>query len=189
MKSIEQIKKEQFKLQKALKFLIDCCLDKNGKQKIPNSKTVVTHSLRMGFDLLWRGYSIDTVIGAILHDVNEDAGVSIAKIKNRFGKKIAKIVKAVSFNRNIPNNKERYSDTYKRIKKAGRIAIIVSVADHLDNADYYKYIKDKQTKQEVYKKWQIFLETVAPKIANEPIFKELKAKIKKLAKSKSRGIN
>lgn len=86
---------------------------------------------------MFRGYDMDIVIGAILHDVEEDAGVSIKEIEKRFGKKVAKIVEAVSCNRNIHEGKERYLDTYKRIIKAGREAILVSVADHIDNADYY----------------------------------------------------
>lgn len=119
---------------------------------------------------------MDIVIGAILHDLEEDAGVSIKEIEKRFGKKIAKIVEAVSCNRNIPERKEMYLDTYKRIIKAGREAILVSVADHIDNADYYKYIKSKLTKKEVYERWQIFFKTVASKISKEPIYQELKNK-------------
>lgn len=180
MKSINQIKKEQFRLQKAVKFLIDCCLDRNGNQKIVNTKPVVAHSLRIGFDLLRRGYDNDLVIAAILHDLNEDAGVPIDEIEKCFGKKVAKIVAAVSCNRNIPDNEERYLDTYKRIKKMGRGAIVVSVADHLDNVDYYKYEKNKLIQKEVYKKWQIFLKKVASKISNEPIYQELKEKMKNL---------
>lgn len=180
MKSLNQIKKEQFRLQKAIRFLTDCCLDNKGNQKIPNPKPVVAHSLRMGFNLLFKGYNMDIVIGAILHDLEEDAGVSIKEIEKRFGKKIAKIVEAVSCNRNIPEGKERYLDTYKRIIKAGREAILVSVADHIDNADYYKYIKSKLTKKEVYEMWQIFFKTVASRISKEPIYQELKNKFNNL---------
>jgi 3-methyladenine DNA glycosylase AlkD len=177
---ITKIKKEQFEIQRAIKFLIDRCLDKEGKQKIPNPKPVVVHSLRMGFDLLKRGYSKDVVIGAILHDLEEGAGVSIKEIEKKFGKKVAKIVEGVSFNPEITNNKERYLDTYKRIVKAGKEAIIVSVADHIDNADYYKHVKSKMTKRKVKEKWQIFLKDVASKIKDEPIYKELKEKMKNL---------
>jgi len=179
MKSIKKIKKEQLEIQRAIKFLIDCCLDKEGRPKIANEKTVM-HSLRMGFNLLKRGYSKDIVIGAILHDVEEDAGVSIKEIEKKFGKKVAKIVEAVSFNPDIANYKERYLDTYRRIAKAGREAVIVSVADHIDNADYYKYIKSEIKKKVIYEKWQIFLKDVASKIKNEPILRELKEKIKNL---------
>jgi GTP pyrophosphokinase len=179
MKSIKKIKNEYFQIQKAIKFLIDCCLDKEGNLKIANEKTVM-HSLRMAFDLLKRGYNKDIVIGAILHDVEEDARVPIKEIKKKFGKKVAKIVEAVSFNPKITNNKERYLNTYKRIVKAGREAIIVSVADHIDNADYYKYVKSKLKKKEVYERWQIFLKDVASKIKDEPIYKELKEKMKNL---------
>ncbi|PJE72766.1 MAG: hypothetical protein COV00_03565 [Candidatus Tagabacteria bacterium CG10_big_fil_rev_8_21_14_0_10_40_13] len=180
MKSINQVKEEQFQIQRATRFLIDCCLNREGNQKIANQKPVVMHSLRIGFDLLKRGYSKDIIIGAILHDVEEDAGVSIKEIEKRFGKKIVKIVEAVSCNRDIPERKERYLDTYKRIIKAGRQAIIVSVADHIDNADYYKYIKSKLTKKEVYEMWRVFFKIVASKISDEPIYQELKTKMKKL---------
>jgi len=180
MKTIDKIKKDQFEIQRAIKFLIDCCLDKEGKQKIPNPKPVVMHFLRMGFDLLKRGYSKDIVIGAILHDVEEDARISVKEIEKKFGKKVAKIVKAVSYNPDITNDKERYLDNYKRIVKTGREAIIVSVADHIDNADYYKYIKSKLAKKEVYEMWQLFFKIVASKISDEPIYQELKEKMKNL---------
>jgi len=180
MKSLNQVKKEQFQIQRAIRFLIDCCLNREGDQKIANPKPVVMHSLRIGFDLLKRGYVKDIVIGAILHNVEEDAGVSIKEIEKRFGKKVAKIVEAVSYDPNIADNKERYLDTYKRIVKAGRDAIIVSVADHIDNADYYKYIKSKLTKKEVYEMWRVFFKIVASKISDESIYQELKTKMKKL---------
>jgi len=180
MKSAKRIQKDYFQIQKAIKFLIDCCLNKKGEQKISNPKPVVMHSLKTGFDLLRRGYDKDIVIGAILHDVEEDAGVSIKEIEKKFGKKVAKIVEAVSFNPEIADKKERYLDTHRRIKKAGRKAIIVSVADHIDNADYYKHVKSKLTKKEVHEKWSSFLKDVAFKIKNEPIYKELKEKMRNL---------
>jgi len=80
-----------------VRFLIDCCLDKEGNQKITNPKPVVAHSLRMGFDLLRQGYDVDIVIGAVLHDVEEDAGVSIKEIEKNFGKKVAKTVEVVEY--------------------------------------------------------------------------------------------
>lgn len=179
MKTISQIKKEYREIQKAIKFLIDCCLDKEGNLKIANDKTVM-HSLRMGFDLLKRGYDKDIVIGAILHDVEEDAGVSIKEIEKRFGKEVAKIVEAVSFNPEIKDQRERDLELYKKITKAGKKAMIVSVADHLDNADYYKFIKSKLTKEYVKEKWKMFLEIVVSKITDEPLVKEFKEKMKNL---------
>jgi (p)ppGpp synthase/HD superfamily hydrolase len=182
MKSINQIKEEQLQLQRAIHFLVVRCLDRYGNQKIANPKPIVIHSLRVGFDLLKRGYSKDIVVSAILHDVSEDAGVSINEIEKKFGKKVAKIVAAVSYDRRWSNQKEKYLDSYRRTKKTGRKAIIVSVADHLDNADYYRYIKDELTKREVYEKWQVFLKMVASEIADEPIYQELKEKLKNLQK-------
>lgn len=180
LKTILQIKKEQFETQRAIRFLIDCCLDEKGRQKISQSKPLVMHSLRVGFDLLKRGYDKDIVIGAILHDVEEDANVSIKEIERRFGKKISKIIEAVSFNSEIKNQKERDLNLYQKIAKAGYEAMIISVADHLDNADYYKYAKSKLTKEYVKEKWQIFLKIVASKISNEPIVEEFKKKMKNL---------
>ncbi len=180
MKSLHQIKKEQFKLQKAIRFLIDCCLDSKGNQKIANPKPVVAHSLRVGFNLLFKGYNMDIVIGAILHDVEEDAEVSIKEIEKKFGKKVAKIVEAVSYNPEILDDKKRDVDTYKRIVNAGRDAIIVSMADHIDNANYYKYAKSDLSRKYLHEKWEIFSDMVALKISEESIYQEFKIKKKKL---------
>jgi (p)ppGpp synthase/HD superfamily hydrolase len=179
MKTISQIKREYSQIQKAIKFLIDKYLDKKGNLKISNQKTVM-HSLRMGFDLIKRGYGRNIVIGAILHDIEEDTGVPIKEIKKKFGKKVAKIVGTVSLNPKIKNRKERDLDLYRKIAKAGREAMIVSVADHLDNADYYKYIKNESVKEYVKQKWVMFLKIVVSKISNEPIAKEFKKKMENL---------
>jgi len=179
MKTISQIKKEYLQIQKAIKFLIDKCLDEKGNLRISNQKTVM-HSLRAGFDLLRRGYDKNIVIGAILHDIKEDAGVSIKEIEEKFGKRVAKIVEAVSFNPAIKNQKERDLKLYRKIARANKQTIIVSVADHLDNADFYKYIKSESTKEYVKEKWKRFLKMVVAKISQEPIAKELKEKIENL---------
>jgi GTP pyrophosphokinase len=179
MKTISQIKREYSQIQKAIKFLIDKCLDKKGNLKISNQKTVI-HSLRMGFDLLKRRYGRNIVIGAILHDIEEDAGVSMKEIEKKFGKKVARIVETVSLNPKIKNREERDLDLYRKIAKAGREAMIVSVADHLDNADYYKYIKNELVKEYVKQKWKMFLKIVVSKISNEPIAKEFKKKMENL---------
>ena len=60
----------------------------------------------MDFDLLRRGYNKNIVIGAILHDVEEDTRISIKEIEKKLGKKVAKIVEAVSFNPEIANSKK-----------------------------------------------------------------------------------
>jgi len=179
-KTIEQIKAEQFKIQKAVKFLTDACLDSKGNQKIANPKPVVIHSLRVGFDLLKRDYNNDVVVTAILHDLIEDAGVPIAEIKRRFGKKVAEIVEAVSWNEKIPNHMERFSDTHHRTKEVGRDAVLVSLADHLDNADYYQYAKSKLTRKMVLKKWKIFFKEVASLISDEPIYQDYKDKLESI---------
>lgn len=177
MKSVNKLKTDQFEVQRAVKFLLDSCLDKKGKQKIINNKPVVTHSLRVAFDLLRRGYDKNIVISAILHDLNEDADVSIKEIEKNFGKKIARIVEAFSYDKKIKNNKKRYFDLYCRTEKAGREVIIISIADHLDNTDYYNFIKkSNKEKKEIYKKWQMFLKEIAIKAEKEPIYKELKKK-------------
>lgn len=176
-KNIKQIKAEQFKIQKAVKYLIDACLNEEGNQKIANPKPVVAHSLRVGFNLLNRGYDNDLVIAGILHDLKEDADVQTADIEKTFGKKVAEIVAAVSWDKEISEHSNKFIDTHKRTKKAGREAIIVSVADHLDNADYYQYSENELAKEKVLEKWKIFLNDVAIIISDDPIYKEYKDKM------------
>lgn len=66
-----------------------------------NTKPVILHSIRVGLKLFDKGYSEDIVLAGILHDIVEDTETSIEDVEIIFGTKIAQIVLATSFNKEI----------------------------------------------------------------------------------------
>lgn len=180
MSGIKEIKRDQFKIQTAIKFSVDSCLDENGQQKIANPKPVVLHSIRVGMFLLDYKYSTEIVIAGILHDLIEDAGISKEKIAEKFGNKIAAMVWALSHDANIADDQLRTKNLHAKIQEAGKDAVIVSIADHIDNFPYLIYTKDDEEREWVRTKWIKFFDEIAPLAKDEPIYQDLKGKIEKI---------
>lgn len=181
MENIKEIKQNHFEIQKAIKFLVDKLLDKNGNQiELHTDKPLVTHSLKVGFILLDNNYDKDLVIAGILHDLNEDAGVPFEEIDQNFGQRIANLVHAVTFDRSIPEGPMRVKDEHDRKKAAGKDAIIISIADHLANFPYLEYAATPELYKEVKNRWFKFLDEVAVLSSDEPIYQELKEKMENI---------
>jgi (p)ppGpp synthase/HD superfamily hydrolase len=178
MKNIETIKAEKHKLAKAVKFLVDKVLDKSGEQKqnIKTDKPLVMHSLEIAFYLKNLGYDNKIVIAAVLHDLLEDTDTKKGDIEDNFGKKIANIVKAVSYDFNVKKD-ANYKDNYDKMINF-KEALIVKAADIKENAGYFKFAPKKEHKQ-LLKKWNYFL-GVADLISNEPVYRDLKNKLIKI---------
>ena len=179
--NIVDIKKQHFEIQKAIRFMVDKFLKTDGTQKeLHTEKPVVIHSLKTGFILFDFGYEKDLVIAGFLHDVMEDAEVTYKEIENNFNKRVADIVQAVSVDRAIIDGVERHKDLYEREITAGRDAIIVAIADHLENMPFLKYAKDKEEYETVKARWFVFLNEVAIKVSDEPICKKYLTEMKKI---------
>ncbi|MFA6228285.1 MAG: HD domain-containing protein [Patescibacteria group bacterium] len=160
-----------FKLEKAVKFLVEE-YGRTGN----NPKPVVLHSLRMAIYLLEAGCSYETAAAAILHDLLEDAGVSLERIKSEFGERIAEIVGAVSFDPKIDDPQKNYQEMFDRAKTCGREALLVKAADLLNNSCYYGLASaDKQ--QSLWGKVEYFLTLTQEEIGNEPVWLDLKKQL------------
>ena len=184
-RSIEEIKKEQAEIAKAIRFLVDTCLDKEGNQKsLRTDKLLVIHSLKVAFKLMEEGYAKEVVIAAILHDLPEDASVEIQIIKEKFGDKVARIVKACSFDESIENKKERYKELFDRVKREGREALIIKAVDILDNSNYFRFVENPTMQKQLLEKWDYFL-NVAKDVSDEPIFQELVNRINLLTQKQN----
>ena len=121
------------KIEKAIKFLV-FQMAKSGH----NPKPVVLHSILVGVMLAELGYAEDVIIAGILHDVVEDSDTSRHDIQKVFGKKIALIVEAVSYNTAIDNPTSRYEEAIKRAIIFGKEALLVMAADFTQNIPYYR---------------------------------------------------
>lgn len=168
---INQIKSDQFEIQKAIKFLADSILDEQGEQiPLKTDKPLLIHCLRVGMILSDFGYNKEILIAGILHDINEDAGVSFNKIEQRFGGEVKKLVYALTYDQSIPEGEERVKNAYERKKTKGKQAVIISIADHLINLPYLKFVKDKDTYNKLLQKHIDFLNDLAKIAADEPIY-------------------
>ncbi|AFK21153.1 hypothetical protein HFX_6026 (plasmid) [Haloferax mediterranei ATCC 33500] len=123
-----------------------------------------------------RGYEKHIVISGLLHDLLEDTDVTSDEIHSKFGKDVANIVEATSFDENIDDYLERHYDIYKRCFGLGRNAVAVKAADILDNSDYYGLGDSEELEKNQIKKVEYFIDKSEPYIGDEDIFQELNDK-------------
>jgi len=165
-------------IEEAIKFLV-FAIHESGK----NPKPVILHSFRVGLHLYNLGYKKEIVIAAILHDVIEDTNVEIEEIESKFGKKIARLVEANSFDESIEDKTERYKENFERCRKLGKDALIVKAADFFDNIDYYHLASTKELAKWLLGKLKYFIENSKSELKNEALYKELVKKYERIAKT------
>ena len=164
-------------MERAIKFLSNS-LETSSR----NPKPVALHSTRVGMHLDELSYSDDIVIAGILHDVIEDTAVRIEEIEDKFGKKVARIVRANSYDNSIVDRNKRYEDTFKRCLKEGRDALVVKAADILDNSFYYSRAPSREMEKDLLERMKLFINLSQPILKNDPIWEELKAQYERIAK-------
>ena len=165
-------------IEEAIKFLV-FAIHESGK----NPKPVILHSVRVGLHLYNLGYDKGIVIAAILHDIIEDTDMKIEEVESKFGKKIAQLVEANSFDENIEDKTERYKENFERCRKAGKDALIVKAADFFDNTDYYHLASTKELAKWLLGKLEYFIENSKDMLKDEVLYKELVKKYKRIAKN------
>lgn len=144
---------EDKEIERAIQYLVHS-FESSGD----NPKPVIIHSTRVGMNLSARDYEKRIVISGLLHDLLEDTDVTSDEIRSRFGKDVANIVEATSFDEDIDDYLERHYDIYKRCFELGRSAIIVKSADILDNSDYYGLGDSEELQKNQIKKMDYFLD-------------------------------
>lgn len=138
-----------------------------------NPKPVVFHSIKMAINLSNLGYGENVVIISILHDLIEDTEVKYVDIKEKFGKKIADTVLALSFDPEVTDRKKRDKKEIDNAIQFGKDAVIVKAADFIDNSNFY-HLTDKKLQQHLIKKYKYFLENSKQIMGNEKIYYLLK---------------
>lgn len=153
-------------MEKAIIMAVDCI-----KKKCTNEKPLILHSIRVGFKLNEFNQPKEVVIAGILHDLVEDTDCTISQIKKKFGQKVAALVSACS----CPyqkNDKDRWLKFLNKIKKAGKRAMFIKLADANDNLPYTELIKDPAYLKRILWKHQMVIEKLKPKMKSSKIFKE-----------------
>ncbi|MBU2416356.1 HD domain-containing protein [Patescibacteria group bacterium] len=165
-------------IEEAIKFLVFAIYE-SGK----NPKPVILHSVRVGLHLYNLGYDKDIIIVAILHDVIEDTDLETKEVETKFGKKIARLVEANSFDENIEDKTARYKENFERCRKAGKDALIVKAADFFDNVDYYHLASTNELAKWLLGKLKYFIDNSKDELKDEALYDELVKKYKRIAKT------
>ncbi|MBP8016916.1 HD domain-containing protein [Candidatus Gracilibacteria bacterium] len=155
-------------IEKSIKFLVKA-VDINSK----NPKPVILHSLRVAFLLNKLGYNDKIFIGVILHDVMEDAEVSVKEIKKEFGEEVSKMVFYNSFNKKIKDKRKRYIDMFNNCKKGGKNSLLIKAADIYDNSFYYGLADNKDSFSFLLEKLKYFIDLSKNELKNEKLYKIL----------------
>jgi (p)ppGpp synthase/HD superfamily hydrolase len=105
----------------------------------------IIHPVHVSVILLRHGFSMESAIAGLLHDVVEDQGYALTEIEGRFGARIVEIVGALSERKCDAAGVKRPWDVRKRealqrMSEASLEAVAVKCADTLHNA--HSFIQD-----------------------------------------------
>lgn len=117
-------------LDKAVKFAEE--KHKDQFRKTDPSVPYVYHPISVGFILLKAGFDDEVVVAGILHDVIEDAGVTIDELRSVFGEKVASLVEGVSEDKRDSWEKRKEDYLNKIISSSPEVKAIAA-ADKLHN--------------------------------------------------------
>jgi len=142
-----------------------------------NSKPVLFHSFKVAFRLYELNYDENVVISAVLHDLIEDTDITYEDIKSKYGKEIADIVSAVSFDPKIDDKLEQARRLFENCLNCGKAALLIKCSDLIDNIDFIIFVDDKEKRIELLKKHKLFIEMSKNELVHEEIYNILKNKI------------
>ncbi|MDA0169468.1 HD domain-containing protein [Solirubrobacter taibaiensis] len=91
----------------------------------------IVHPLEVASMLSARGYEDDVVAAGLLHDVVEQADVSLADVRERFGGRVADLVAAVTEDEGIADYDARKAALRERMAAAGPQAHAIYAADKI----------------------------------------------------------
>jgi len=150
---------------------------KNLRETGHNPKPVLYHSFKVANKLYEYNYSESVVIASVLHDLIEDTDITYNEIEKEFGKNIADLVQAVSFDPKIDDKLEQAKLMFENSLKYGMNAVLIKCSDLIDNIDFVQFVDDKEKRTVLLKKYELFLEMTKDMIGTTGIFNELESKV------------
>jgi len=161
-------KADEIEVERAVSFLIDSVSKNNN-----NSKPVMLHSLRVAMYLLKKGYEKIIIQAALLHDLVEDAEVSLDNLEKEFGIEVSSLIDAVSYRVKIEDKTEMNKEMFERCISHGRDALVLKAADLLDNSFYIKKVEKREDRVWLFGKMKYFIDKTYLVIRDESVYKEL----------------
>ena len=103
----------------------------HGQRRLGDRAPFLLHPLEVASLLHRSGYPDDVIAAAVLHDVLEDTDVQRGELEERFGRKVAALVAAVSDDPSIADEEERKRELTERVGRIGGYAAAVYAADKI----------------------------------------------------------
>jgi len=138
-----------------------------------NPKPLVLHSTRVGMALYNAGYGRAVVLAGVLHDLIEDTTLPPERIGQEFGHDVLRLVEANTFDASITDRIERAREMYARCLAAGKAALLIKVADTLDNSRSFHLIQDEETRRYMLTKIHDLLALSEHLLRQEPVWQDL----------------
>lgn len=134
----------------------------------PSGKPTVLHSIRVGCLLDYIGEKEHVVVAGFLHDILEDCGVNKEEVSLRFGKEVCVLVLACSYNLQLykENKGLARKEMLQRVRTYGRDAVVIKVADIIDNLAESKEVNLKQ-QQHLFNRGQEWLSVAKEFLEND----------------------
>jgi (p)ppGpp synthase/HD superfamily hydrolase len=153
-----------------LREAADFAVARHGDQRRPTGAPYTEHLLE-ALEVLVRGAGVtspDILCAAVLHDVVEDTGCTLAEIGAAFGPRVAELVGWVTIREPGPGeDRASVKDEYLRgLSSAPHDAILVKLADRASNAQTLD--KLPEARQRAY--YAQTVEFIVPLAAGEPWF-------------------
>ena len=107
----------------------------HGDQKRKNGDPYIVHPVKAAIILVELGMDTDSIAAALLHDVVEDTGVTLAEVERAFGAEVASLVEMLT-DPSCPddgNRERRKAIDREHTAQASREAKTIKLADLLDN--------------------------------------------------------
>lgn len=164
------------------KKLIDDALKlariKHAGQKRDEETSLVIHPIRVACSIIGEVNTKDvqTICGALLHDIHEYTDIGLEAIKEKFGQRLFEIVHASTRNQKNDTEANKYERKRKHIlniMQMDRHIRAIKACDYLDNVRSWPYIPEDHSSVKKLPRWfkearSLYLplaESVSPKLA------------------------
>jgi GTP pyrophosphokinase len=107
----------------------------------------IEHPIAVAERVAEAGYDDETVAAALLHDVVEDSGLTVAELRERFDGTVAELVAVLSDDESIASYADRKAEHRARVAAFGEPALAIYAADKLTNVSTLRRAYAKQGEQ------------------------------------------
>ena len=153
----------------------------HGAQKRDNGDPYITHPLAVANILA--GYRLDgsSIVTALLHDVVEDTGVTLAAVHKQFGQEVAALVDGVTklTRLELQSDRTKQAENFRKLvlamSKDIRV-LIVKLADRLHNMRTINAVTDPARRQRIARETMEIYAPLAERIGMESVKIELQTR-------------